>query len=183
MTRTLQDCLKCEVIASEEGLSLGRPRDMLIDPEQHRIAVVVLATTPVLQLTTVFAASRVSSFAEDRLAIGGLSDVQLAYQAPDLLTIIERGLHFRGRDVVTPEGRNMGRIVKILVDEKGQVTEYHVAKGFLRRVFRRTQTLNPSQLITSGAGIAVAEGHPKEAEDSPSEAESREPEGSKPASD
>lgn len=179
MARTLQECLKCEVIASEEGLSLGRPRDMLIDPEQHRIAVVVLAASPVLQLTTVFAASRVPSFTEDRLAISGLTDVRLAYQAPDLLAIIERGLHFRGRDVVTPEGRNMGRITRVLVDEKGQVTEYRVAKGFLRRLFRRTQTLSPSQLITSGAGIAVAEGPSKEAESSPAEAESPPSEGSK----
>ncbi len=155
MPRTIRQSLKYDVFAIEQGIRLGRPQDMLIDPEKHRVAVVLLVHKGLPQVATVIRAEEVGSFAEDTLPVPGLSSVHLAYQLPGSVELLERGLHFRGRDVITDAGHNFGRIIDVLLDDDGRVIHYRVAKGLLRRLLRLTKPVTPSQIQTSGEHVAV----------------------------
>ena len=157
MPRTLQSTLKRQVYTVEEGIRLGRPQDMLIDPDRHEVAAVILVDKMIPQTATVIAAKDVRSFAEDTIAIAGLSAVHLAYQERGFAQLIERGHHFKGRDIITSDGHNVGRIVHVLIDDGGKVVEYRVAKGLLRRLLRLTKPVLPSELLTSGGEVAVVE--------------------------
>ena len=42
MAITLKKLLRREVVALDSGRALGRPADILVDPERHRVAVIVV---------------------------------------------------------------------------------------------------------------------------------------------
>ena len=75
MAIKLKKVLKREVFALAEGESLGRPADLLVDPEQDRIALVVLSIGAVPELSVVARADAVQSFESDTLALEGIGVV------------------------------------------------------------------------------------------------------------
>lgn len=166
MPRTIRQSLNHEVFAVEEGLRLGKPQDMLIDPEKHEVALLVLVFKGLPQTATVISRKDVGSFKEDTLPISGMSAVHLAYQVKGSVPLLEQGLHFQNRDVITSEGHNFGRIVDVLLDDDGKVIEYRVAKGWLRRMLHITKVVLPTQLLTAGEHVAVVDAAEMESSDS-----------------
>ena len=59
MPIAISKLLKRDVFATQEGLRLGRAQDVLIDRDEHRIALVVLSMRGVAQTATVMKADDV----------------------------------------------------------------------------------------------------------------------------
>jgi len=55
------------------------------------------------------------------------------------------------------EGRRLGRITSVLVDEDGHVTQYRVRKGLLGYL-RPSLKVDPADLRTSGGEVVVVAG-------------------------
>ena len=161
MSQSIKTILKRDVLAVKEGARLGSPKDILIDPRKQRVAALVLANQKTPHISTAISGSAVRSFSEDTLAIADVSAVQLGYQSPELLELLTEDTHFRGRDIFSTTGQNLGRVVDLSVDEKGQVTGYRVARGLLRRLLRMTETIEPSAIRTAGEDTAVAKDAPE----------------------
>ena len=73
MAIKLRKLLKREVFVLAEGRSLGRPAELLVDPETDRVTLIVLSTGAVPELSVVAPARAVQSFESDTLALAGLS--------------------------------------------------------------------------------------------------------------
>jgi sporulation protein YlmC with PRC-barrel domain len=150
----LKKVLKREIVSIDEGLTLGTPTDILIDPEQHRVAVVVLTAGAVPETSVVAYADAIQSFDSDTLAIRSINALRLAAHDDEARQLLHRGLHFRDHPVLTSTGAKLGRIRNVLIDHEGQVVEYRIRRrplGFLRRTLRIT----PTDLRTSGGQVAV----------------------------
>lgn len=158
MATTLTKLLRREVVALDTGRTLGRPADVLIDPERHRVAVIVITRGSLPETSVVVHAKDVQSFAADTIAIDRLGSLIVAAHDPQALELLRRGLEFRGRPVLSSEGKSLGRITSILVDEAGHVAQYRVRKGLLGYL-RPSLKVDPADLRTSGGEVAVVVRH------------------------
>ncbi|HUY70891.1 MAG TPA: hypothetical protein VMV08_01515 [Gaiellaceae bacterium] len=157
MSSTLKSCLKRDVVTIAEGRNLGRPTDVLIDPEEHTASLIVLARGNVPDSTLFVAASAVRSFDTDTLAIDSLDSLQIAATNDDALALLEKGLQFRGRPLIDSQGRKLGKIVKVRLDERGKVVQYVARRGLLGWVKPRSK-IDPKELGTAGGEMAVVQG-------------------------
>ena len=155
MPIAISKLLKRDVFATQEGLRLGRAQDVLIDRDEHRIALVVLSMRGVPQTATVIEADDVHSWAEDTLPIDSVKATHLAHEVPNAIDLVQQNLQFRGRDVYSSSGHKLGRIVDVIVDEKGNVTEYKVASNLFKRLFHITESVAPANVRTAGGDVAV----------------------------
>ena len=157
MATKIKKILKRDLVTVEEGRNLGRATDIRIEPDKHRIELLVLATGSVPDASLVVHAASVRSFETDKIAIDNLDALKVAAQDEDALGLLNRGLHFTGREVVSSTGQRLGKIANVLVDADGLVTEYRLRKG-LRGILWPAVKVTPAQLGTAGVEIAVAGG-------------------------
>jgi uncharacterized protein YrrD len=137
-----------------EGRNLGRPADILIDPERHVASLVVLARGNVPDSTLFVAAGEVRSFDTDTLAIDSVDSLKIAATDPAALALLAKGLDFRGHPLIDPRGRRLGKVVQIRLDENGSVVEYRARRGLLGWLKPRTK-IRPAQLRTAGGEMGV----------------------------
>ena len=142
---SLRRFLKHSMVANKQGASVGRPADVLIDPSTHSVALVVLAYGKVPETSTVCKASDISSFAEDALVVPDLKVFHLAVHDTKSLDKLHAGRSIPGRMVYSSTGHRLGRIHRIEVDDKGQVTNYGLRQARLG-LFRPLLDLTPAQI-------------------------------------
>jgi len=154
VAKKLKKIERLQVVTLAEGRQLGRPGDLLVDPERHRVAVVVLTAGLVPETSVIVSADDVQSFESDTLAIESLAALKVAAHDEAALTLLARGLRLKGQPVLSARGEQLGRIRTVLVDARGVVTEYRVRKGLLG-FFRRALRVDPATLRTAGGEMAV----------------------------
>ena len=173
MSIAISKLLKRDVFAVNEGLRLGRAQDVLIDQDEHKIALVVLNMRGVPHTATVIDADDVRSWAEDTLPVEGVTSTRLAHEVPEAIELVERNLHFRGRDVFSTSGHKLGRIIDVVIDDRGKVTEYQVASNMFKRLFHITDSVAPDNVKTAGTDVAVVSQPEASKKQEGSEAEAR----------
>ncbi len=157
MASTLKSALKRDVVTLAEGRNLGRPTDILIDPSHHVASLVVLAKGNVADSTLFVPASSVRSFDTDTLAVDSLDALRIAAKEPTALALLEAGIRFMGRPLINSEGRKLGKIVRVQIDEHGNVLQYVARDGLMGWLKPRTR-ITPAQLGTAGREMAVVRG-------------------------
>lgn len=157
MATTLRKLLRRQVVALDTGRALGRPAAVVIDPDRHRVGVVVITRGSLPETSVVVHARHIQSFDADTLAVDGLAALTVAVHDEEAFDLVRRGLELRGRPVLNAEGRRLGRISSVLVDADGRVTQYRVRRGFLG-YFRPSLKVSPEELRTTGGEMAVVAG-------------------------
>ena len=89
------------------------------------------------------------------MPIDSVKATHLAHEVPGAIDLVQQKLQFRGRDVYSSSGHKLGRIVDVIVDEKGNVTEYKVASNLFKRLFHITESVAPANVRTAGGDVAV----------------------------
>lgn len=156
MAVKVRKILSKEIVTVAEGRALGNMVDLRIDPEAHRITILILAAGSVHDSSIVIDASSVRSFDADKIAVDDLDALKIAARDDNALDILSRGIHFRGREVMTSAGEKLGKVKEVIVDEHGVVTEYRLRKG-LRGILLPAAKVAPAELGTAGGEVAVAD--------------------------
>lgn len=164
MPKKLRKIERLQVVTLADGRRLGRPTDVLIDPDQHRIAVVVLTAGRVPETSVVVSAEDVQSFETDTLAIESVAALKVAAHDEAALQLLNRGLRLRGQPVLSARGEELGRIRTVLVDARGVVTQYRVRKGLLGYL-KPALRIDPATLRTAGGQTAVVAAAPDAGDD------------------
>lgn len=154
MAVKLKKVAKRQLVTLAEGRKLGRPVDILVDPERHKVAILVVTAGEVPETSVIVHASALRSFESDTLALEDLGSLKVAAHDEEALRLLRQGLRLKGQPVLGAGGMKLGRIARVLVDERGSVVEYRVRKrplGFLRPLLK----LDPAALRTSGGEMAV----------------------------
>ncbi len=151
---TLKSLTKKPIYAIDPGIEIGKATDILVDPETHKIALVVLSYGDIPETSVVCEAESIGEFGNTNLTIEGLSKLHLAVHDKASLDDLERGISLRKRTVMTPEGQTLGSISRTEVDERGNVLQYRLRKprfGLLRPTF----ALKPEEVQKLGHGVVV----------------------------
>jgi sporulation protein YlmC with PRC-barrel domain len=152
--KTLRDIEKRHIMVLDRGICLGRPADLLLDTEKHRIAALVLTKSQRPEVWTVIPARAVHDFSADDLTIDSLNNVALAFDDESLLNLAASAKGLSGRPVLTRGGRRLGKVARVVVDEAGRVREYHLRRGVLG-LLGRTERIQAEDLDPVGEDFAV----------------------------
>ena len=156
MAVTLNDLRDRTVVAVAEGLQLGRPADLLVDVDDHRLAYVVVAGGAVPDTAVVAPASALAPLSgSDALALHGLAALELAYRDQQALLLLRRGLGLIDLQVVSDAGEELGTIGDIELDDQGAVTAYLVKRGGMGRLLRSLR-IAPSEVRSVGQVVTVS---------------------------
>ena len=150
---TLKDLKKRHLIALDRGLDLGRVDDILLHPSEHRVACLVVRAAEVPEISIVCPASAVRSYAADQIAIPSVTSLSLGHENADLLELLRANDHMRKRPVLSSEGKSLGRIRAIDVDNAGHVVMYYVGHGPFGLFGRRE--IPPEEVRALGGDVAV----------------------------
>ena len=152
---TLNRLYELNVVAVAEGLQLGRPSDLLIDIDDHRLAYIVVAAGIVPDTAIVAPATAIASIAGDALAIHGLAALQLAFREQRALELIRRGLRLVDLPVVTDGGDELGTVQDVELDEQGAVLNNVVRRSGVGRLLRNHR-VPPNEVRTIGQVMTIA---------------------------
>lgn len=156
MALTLNDLRERTVFAVAEGLQLGRPADLLLDVDDHRLAYVVVATGAVPDTAVVASAEALAPLtSSDSLALHGLASLELAYRDQQALGLLRRGVRLVDMAVVTDGGEELGAIHDVELDDKGAVVNYLVRRSGMGRMLR-AHRVAPSEVRSVGQVMTVA---------------------------
>lgn len=156
MASKVEQILKRELVTAAEGRRLGKPEDVVLDPDRHEIAYLLVNRGAVHDTALVVQAEAVRSFGTDALAVDRLDSLTIAGRDPQALRLLERDVEFRRHPVLTSKGVDLGRIASIVVDERGHVLEYRVRKGLLGWL-KPAQKVEPATLGTFGVEAAIVD--------------------------
>lgn len=158
---TLKSLTKKELYALDPGISVGKPVDILVDPEKHTVALVVLGYGYLSETSVVCEAEAVGEFGNETLTIADLHKLHLAVNDSASLDELKDGISLRKRTVMSPDGATIGTITATEIDNKGKVLQYRLRKprfGLLRPRF----VLKPAEIDRlSGASVVASEGKNK----------------------
>ena len=152
--KTLKDIAKRQVMVLDRGICLGRPADILLDTNKHRIAALVITKALRPEVWTVLPARAVHDFNADDLTIDSLNSIALAFDDESILQLAASLKGLRGRPVLSRGGRNLGKVARVIADEAGRIREYHVRRGVLGLI-GRTDRIPAEDLGAVGEDFAV----------------------------
>lgn len=160
---TLKSLTKKELYALDPGISVGKPIDILVDPEKHEVALLVLSYGYLSETSVVCDAEAVGEFGNDTLTISDLHKLHLAINDEASLDDLADGISLRKRTVMSPDGVTIGTITATEIDAKGKVLQYRLRKprfGLLRPGF----VLKPDEIDRlSGTSVVASDGKKKPA--------------------
>jgi uncharacterized protein YrrD len=157
---TLKQLTKKPLYDTETGVVIGKAQDVLVDPKNHKIGLIVLSYGNVLETSVVCDVSAVGQFGNDSLTIPSISKLHLAIHDPSSLDELTRGISLRKRTVITPDGTNLGNIVATEIDNDGRVVNYRLRRPRLGRL-RPTFTMKPDTISQLGEGVVIAAKGPR----------------------
>ncbi len=143
-----------QILARDVGREIGKPEDILVDPETHRVSLIVLNYGEMPETSVVLPAEAVGIFDTDAMTIASLDDLHLAIHEKVLLSKLEAGLKLRKRSVFTVDGSRLGTLDGIDVDREGKVEMYHIRKPRLGLIRPRTH-VKPEDISGLGKEVAV----------------------------
>jgi uncharacterized protein YrrD len=142
------------VKAARDGRAVGTVKELLFDPDEKAVAgVVVSSTTP--DAPGVFVArNHIELFGSDAVTVDSAVPIEQAHgessEAP------AGGVPLEGVRVVTDDGDAMGKIDRVLVDERGEITGYHTKSG----IFGRSQhDIAAGDVVSLRDDAQVVRGH------------------------
>jgi uncharacterized protein YrrD len=150
----LKTLLKHQILARDVGREIGKPEDVLVDPETHRVSLILLNYGEMPETSVVLPAEAVGIFDTDAMTIASLDDLHLAIHEKVLLSKLEAGLKLRRRSVFTVEGTRLGKLDGIDVDRDGKVEMYHIRKPRFGLI-RPRRHVTPSEISGLGKEVAV----------------------------
>jgi sporulation protein YlmC with PRC-barrel domain len=155
MATRLTKLLRREVVSIADGRKLGLPVRIVIDPNQHRIAAVVMTSSAVPELCVYFRPSAVVSFDSDTLAVESLTHLRVAANDEYVLELLGRR-RIHERKALSSQGAELGHITDAVFDERGDVLEYRIRRNRLGR-FRPRLKIPPDALTAPAGHLAVVD--------------------------
>jgi uncharacterized protein YrrD len=144
-----------DVVALADGRNLGPPARVVLDPDRHRVAAVVMVANRVPELSVYFRPSAVVSFDSDTLAIESLTHLRVAANDEYVLELLARR-RIHDRTAFSSQGNELGQITDALLDARGNVLEYWIRRKRLGLVRPRLR-IHPDAVTAPAGHLAVVD--------------------------
>ena len=129
--RKAADLIKKQIVQIDTGNIIGNVVDLLIDPDEHRLAAVLTVTPRWLREPALVPWEQIVVASGDVILVRPGTEPIHASAKPRLQELLERKIHVSGTPVLTKSGAKAGSVGELMIDDQGQIQGYVVSSGFL----------------------------------------------------
>lgn len=148
------DLLGRQVVSREEGRTLGRVRDLVVDDSGKRVLGLVVAEG-MLRGAKVAQWQAVQAVGPDSVVLDSERSVVPAGQVPPIKKVLDRKTRIRGLKLQTTAGKEIGRIEDFHIQESdGSVLGYELSSGLFADTFSGRPFLPTPPVLELGRDIA-----------------------------
>jgi uncharacterized protein YrrD len=149
-THTVKGLLGQPVITLNSGKRVGSIQEILFNAVDGHVTAVILSKPPVAGATKAVAAEHVNRLGVDVTLVDDESSVQPLAEPPSAQTGVRAATAVIRTQVITTEGRRIGEVSDIAVDDQGNILGYHLSHNILRDTFRGKPFLASSAVRAVG---------------------------------
>jgi uncharacterized protein YrrD len=141
------------VKAARDGRAVGTVKELLFDPDEKAVAGVVVSSTTEDAPGVFVARNHIELFGSDAVTVDSAVPIE---QPGTPGGGMHAGVQLEGVRVVTDDGDAMGKIDRVLVDERGEITGYHTKSGLFGR---SKHDIAPEDVLSVGEDALVVRAH------------------------
>lgn len=143
------------VISLAEGVRVGQVRDLVFDPDQRRIAALVINDASWKQDAELVPLDRIRSFGRDAITIHDNRGIVKAKSNRDLYRLFNSGIKLDGLLVMTEGGNYLGVIEEVILDDHAGMSAYEISTGFAKDVNQGKCLVPAEEALTVGRDVAT----------------------------
>jgi uncharacterized protein YrrD len=150
--RDAKEILNLPVVVLESGLEVGKVRDLLFEPAEHRLYGMVIdgkGDRPKMVLPR----DRIGSIGENAVTIANLDQVSLFDSDETAQRLEKTGGHLGGMRVLTEGGNLIGKVDTVMLHEDGRIASYQTSSGLLG--LGGKTDIQPEQVVTAGTDAII----------------------------
>ena len=144
------------IVTSESGEQLGKAADLLVSKDGHRIVGVVVSSGMLNSEKGVLPFHDVRSLGGDVIVANGREPLldHEGWQAQRVETV--RSSHLLHKRVVTTDGRDVGRLSELCIDEgSGTITGFEIAEPAFAGLVQHRRVIDASGEIVIGKDLVL----------------------------
>ncbi len=149
------DLLKLNVLTFAEGENLGKPKDILFDPEENRLIALLVSEGGWFSSAQVIPWQNIRTIGHDSIIVPDSSAIISANSDPYISRILGAENVLTGTEVYTEDGRDLGKIQDMYVDDStGEIIGYEVSGGMFQSIARGRKFMPAPDTINIGQDAA-----------------------------
>ncbi len=129
--RKAADLIKKQIVQIDTGNVIGNVVDLLIDPDEQRLAAVLTVTPRWLRESALVPWEQIVVASGDVILVLPGTEPIPASAKPRLRELLERKIHVSGTPVLSKSGAKVGSVGELMIDDQGRIQGYVVSSGFL----------------------------------------------------
>ncbi|MEJ7654211.1 MAG: PRC-barrel domain-containing protein [Chloroflexia bacterium] len=143
------------VMTFAEGEQIGKVKDILFDPEQNRVVALLVDEGGWFSSAKVVPWQNVKTVGVDSVIVPDKSAVVKVDDDPYIKRIMENDNILAGTKVMTEDGRDLGTIGDMLMDDStGEVVGYEVSGGVFSSTLKGKKFMPAPETISVGKDVA-----------------------------
>jgi uncharacterized protein YrrD len=156
--RRVSELVGKTVVTSDTGEDVGRAADILVSDDGARVVGVVITHGVLANEKGVLPFDQVQSLGRDVIVAKGEPPVLDAHQWADEGVATIRSSSFRHKRIVTSDGRELGEVTDLCVDERsGDVTGYEVSESGFGGLVQRHRVIERSGNAVIGRDVVIVD--------------------------
>jgi uncharacterized protein YrrD len=149
------DLIGKAVVAYDTGRKFARVQDLLFDQNSNQLLGVLVEEGDWFSSARVLPFQSIKAVGLDAIVTMTESSVVRARQIPELNAILKQKNILKGTQILTVDGRNLGRMVDLYFDEFTSVVEgYEVSGGLFADAYSGRSFVPSPQTLTIGKDVA-----------------------------
>jgi len=149
-SHTVKELLGQPVITLNSGRRVGSIQEILYDPGANAVTAIILSKPPVAGGAKAVAAGHVVLFGADVTLVDDESSVITLSEGPDARSGSRAATSVLRTQVITNDGRRLGEVSDITLDEHGIVIAYQISQNVIRDTLHGRQQIATAQVYAVG---------------------------------
>jgi|GEM_PF-4593081 len=147
------------VIAQNEGVDLGKVRQVIFDAVKGRAAALLLGEKDLFGLVDaqVVAWDEIQQIGENAIIVKSAESRRKAGEMPEIVTLLEQRHLIPGAKLYTEDGTGLGHIKDVLFEANGTITDYEISGGLIEDTLRGTRFMAAQYPLRIGEEVVFVE--------------------------
>ena len=155
--RDVNDLRGMHVMATREGRDVGTVRDVLFDPDERAVLGIMVDSAADDGSRMFLPREQIRGFGERAVTVESEEDLAGIASAPRQREMIDHGVHLEGVKVITESGDALGKLDRVLLDDRGAIAGCHAKSGLFGLGHQRD--IAPADIVSIGPDAVVVRDH------------------------
>jgi uncharacterized protein YrrD len=154
-----RDLIGKPLVTLAHGEIIGKVKDILIDPESYEIAALVLPGKMFSRKTRMLARHQIHVFGKDVILIKSNEVMTRDDTLEGVASLLGVSKQMKGQEIVTEQGVRIGIVGDVLVNEKGKVVSYDLAKVFIEGPISQSRQIPLEATRSLGPDVIIVDSY------------------------